>query len=102
VVDLATWIRGEWEPGGDEEKRWFSVPPEGDYDGHWLFRPRREKQLLLSKARRDRGDSPDVLVRGEDWAEKISYEVARLIGLPAAVTERATTIRRRDGQRVTG
>jgi hypothetical protein len=102
VVDLATWVRGEWEPGGDEEKRWFSAPPGAEYKGHWLFKPRREKELLLARARRDRGDSPDLLIRGEDWAEKISYELARMIGVPAAVTELATTIRRRDGQRVTG
>lgn len=102
VIDLATWVRGEWEPGGDEEKRWFSAPQDTEPRGHWLFKPRREKELLLAKARRDRGDSPDVLVRGEDWAEKISYEVAKMINVPAAVTELATTIRRRDGQRVTG
>lgn len=102
VVDLATWVRGEWEPGGDEEKRWFSAPTDSEYDGHWLFKPRREKQLVLAQARRDRGDSPDVLIRGEDWAEKISYEMATLITVPAAVTELATTIRRRDGKRVTG
>lgn len=102
VIDLATWVRGEWEPGGDEEKRWFSAPQSSEHRGHWLFKPRREKELLLAKARRDRGDSPDVLIRGEDWAEKISYEVARMINVPAAVTELATTIRRRDGQRVTG
>ena len=26
VVDLTSWIRGEREPGGDEEKRWFGAP----------------------------------------------------------------------------
>jgi hypothetical protein len=102
VIDLATWVRGEWEPGGDEEKRWFSAPEGAGYRGHWLFKPRREKELVLAKSRRDRGDSPDLLVRGEDWAEKISYEVARMISIPSAVTELATTVRRRDGQRVTG
>ena len=102
VVDLASWTRGEWEPGGDEEKRWFIAPPDGAYEGRWLFKPRREKELILSEARRERGDAPDILIRGEDWAEKVAYEVAKTIEIPAARTELATTVRRRDSQAVTG
>ncbi|MET4048871.1 MULTISPECIES: hypothetical protein [unclassified Rhodococcus (in: high G+C Gram-positive bacteria)] len=68
VIDLATWIRGESEPGGDEEKRWFRAPEGADRDEHWLFKPRRIKTLKLSK---ERGDAPDQLIRDEDWAEKI-------------------------------
>ncbi len=74
VVDLADWTRGESEPGGDEAKRWFIAPETSPHAGHWLFKPRRIKTLELSKERQHRGDKPDVLVRGEDWAEKISYE----------------------------
>ncbi|WP_245908852.1 hypothetical protein [Mycobacterium neglectum] len=102
VVDLTSWIRGEREPGGDEEKRWFGAPVEAPFEGHWLFKPRRVVELALSKERQDRGDRPDVLVRGEDWAEKISYELARLIGLPAATTELAQTTRRSDATLATG
>lgn len=102
VIDLATWTRGENEPGGDEEKRWFRAPEGADRDGHWLFKPRRIKTLELSKERRRRGDAPDRLIRGEDWAEKISYELARLIDLPAARTELATVVRLETSERVLG
>lgn len=102
VLDLAQWTRGEREPGGDEEKRWFTAPADGRHQGSWLFKPRREKALLLSRERQQRGDAPEQLVRGEDWAEKIAYELACAIAVPAAVTELATTVRRRDGQTVVG
>lgn len=102
VVDLADWVRGESEPGGDEAKRWFIAAESSRYAGHWLFKPRRIKTLVLSKERRRRGDEPDVLVRGEDWAEKISYEVAKLLAIPAAETELATVIQLRSHERVFG
>jgi hypothetical protein len=97
VVDLTSWTRGEREPGGDEEKRWFDAPAGTPFEGHWLFKPRRVVELELSKKRRELGDEPDILVRGEDWAEKIAYEMSRLIDLPAAITELAQTVRRTDG-----
>lgn len=91
VVDLDDgWVRGASEPGGDERKRWFHGPESSQYAGHWLFKPRTEKPLKLSKARQAQGDSPDVLISGEDWAEKVSYELALLVDLPAAETELAT------------
>ncbi|WP_042937634.1 HipA domain-containing protein [Rhodococcus sp. AW25M09] len=102
VVDLADWTRGESEPGGAEEKRWFTAPEASPHAGHWLFKPRRIKELTLSRERRARGDAPDLLVRGEDWAEKISYELARLINVPAAETELATVVRRFTGESVLG
>lgn len=102
VVDLADWIRGESEPGGDEAKRWFIAPEFSPHAGHWLFKPRRIKILELSQERRDRGDQPDVLIRGEDWAEKISYEVAMLLNVPAAETQLATVIQLRTDERVFG
>lgn len=93
VVDLDDgWTRGAPEPGGDERKRWFHGPDSSPHAGHWLFKPRTEKQLRLSAARQARGDSPDVLISGEDWAEKISYELAVLLRLPAARTELATVV----------
>lgn len=91
VVDLDDgWTRGAPEPGGDERKRWFRAPDSSPHAGHWLFKPRTEKSLPLSRVRQVRGDRPDVLISGEDWAEKVSYELALLIGLPAAETELAT------------
>lgn len=102
IVSLADWTRGESEPGGDEAKRWFIAPESSRYTGHWLFKPRRIKTLKLSKERQRRGDKPDVLVRGEDWAEKISYELAKLLAIPAAETELATVIQLRTHDRVYG
>lgn len=102
VVGLDAWTRGEREPGGDDEKRWFHAPDGSVHSGHWLFKPRTEKTLELSKARQHRGDRPDTLVAGEDWAEKVSYELATLIGIPAAETELATVVRLADNKRVQG
>ncbi|MCV7198172.1 hypothetical protein [Mycobacterium angelicum] len=102
VVDLADWTRGESEPGGDEAKRWFVAPEASRHAGHWLFKPRRIKALKLSKRRRLLGDEPDVLVRGENWAEKVSYELAKLLLVPAAETELATVVQLRTHQRVYG
>jgi hypothetical protein len=105
VVDLTAtgWVGGEREPGGDESKRWFIPPEASPYAGReWLFKPRRTKELLLSKERQQRGDAPDILVRGDDWAEKISFEVARLISLPAATTELALSMQLSDNQSVRG
>ncbi|MGV8871767.1 MAG: hypothetical protein ACOH2Q_04520 [Rhodococcus sp. (in: high G+C Gram-positive bacteria)] len=102
VVDLADWTRGESEPGGAEEKRWFTAPDASPHPGRWLFKLRRIKEQTLSRERQARGDLPDLLVRGEDWAEKISYELARLIDLPAAETQLATVVRRETGESVLG
>jgi hypothetical protein len=105
VIDLAAtgWVRGEREPGGDESKRWFIPPDSSPYAGReWLFKPRRTKELLLSKERQQRGDAPDILVRGDDWAEKISFEVAQLMGVPAATTELALSVQLSNNQPVRG
>ncbi|MCT7292953.1 hypothetical protein NVV99_18640 [Rhodococcus sp. PAE-6] len=102
IVDLGDWTRGESDPGGDEAKRWFRAGDCSPYAGRWLFKPRTEKTLPLSRKRQALGDEPDVLVGGEDWAEKISYELAKLIRVPAAETELATVIRSTDRRRVWG
>src|SRR3979409_797236 len=52
------------------------------------------KTLKLSKARRQIGDKPDILVRGDDWAEKISLELSRRVAVPAVVTELALAVDR--------
>lgn len=102
MLDLAAWTRGEREPGGKEEKRWFDAPVDSEFAGRWLFKPHREKVLALSEDRAARGEPPDVLVRGEDWAEKIAYELAQILHVPAVVTELATAVRTRDGKRLRG
>lgn len=102
IVDLAGWTRGESEPGGDEAKRWFVAPESSSYAGHWLFKPRTEKLLTLSTERLERGDKPDVLLGGENWAEKITYELAKVAEVPAAETELATVVRLQDGRRSVG
>lgn len=102
VVDLDDWTRGEREPGGDEEKRWFTPPDTHALEGRWLFKPRTVKSLALSKAALERGDSPAPLIGGEPWAEKISYEIARLLGLPAARTMLASVTRLRVGEHLLG
>ena len=43
-----------------------------------------------------------MLIRGEDWAEKISYELAKLLAIPAAETELATVIQLHTSERVYG
>lgn len=95
MVDLSSWVPGEREPGGDERKRWYKAPSGSEYEGHWLFKPRRIKEVPLSQKRLQRGESPDVLVRGDDWAEKIAYELSQLIEIPSAITELATLVRDR-------
>lgn len=48
------------------------------------------------------GDTPAVLVRGDDWAEKIAYKLARQLVLPSVVTELASAVRIQDSVTVTG
>jgi len=86
VVDLSAWRRGDTEPGGDEAKRWYTSP---DDESRWLFKPAMTKELKLSKARALRGDSPDILRMGDDWAERVSFELATLLEIPAASSELA-------------
>ncbi len=70
VLDVTDWpVRAE-EPTGDDEKEWLESP-----DGHlWLFKPRV---------------THDGWNQGEDWAEKISGEVASTLSVPAAKIELA-------------
>lgn len=102
VIDVSAWKRGDREPGGDEAKAWFEAPSDDPYTGgSWLFKPPTTKVLKLSLEREARGDSPDEYRRGEDWAEKISFELAVSLGLPAASTDLAH-FDRPDGTRIDG
>jgi hypothetical protein len=89
VVDVSGWTRGEPEPGGDEAKLWLSAPDDFPLGGRWLLKPRKLKVEKVSKARLQAGESHGVLVGGQDWAEKIAYELADLLEIPAVTTELA-------------
>lgn len=89
MIDVTEWSRGDREPGGDEAKVWFEAPSDYRLSGKWLFKPPTVKELKLSAERQARGDKPDQYRRGEDWAEKIAFELAVLLGIPAASTELA-------------
>lgn len=102
IFDLDKWTRGEAEPGGDEEKRWFHPPSDHDLISRWLFKPRTVKELKRSKAAIKSGDIPKMHVGGEDWAEKVAFETARLLHMPAAETQLATVTRLTTGARVQG
>lgn len=82
IVDATHWRIVSNEPAGADEKIWLEDPRD---ERRWLFKP-----VLAKDGRR----------QGEDWAEKISSEVARLIGVPAAPVRLA--IRWEHGTRVEG
>lgn len=68
VIDASSWEVESVEPGGQDPGTWMV----DDVGTRWLFKP--------AAVRGDRR-------QGEDWAEKIAAELARLIGLPAAFVE---------------
>ena len=76
IVDVTAWRdRGE-EQLGSKPKRWLDGP-----DGRrWLF-----KESTSNRTR-----SGARYLRGEDWAEAISADIGRLLGLPTATVELAT------------
>lgn len=80
VIDPGAWIRGENEPGGDEEKRWFRALEGVGRDGHWLFKPRRIKTLKLSSGTSFADVGPEratSLVMGVLYADHLA---GRLLG----------------------
>lgn len=90
IIDVSAWPKRDWEPGGEDEKVWLQDPrgAEADQDHgigrdntetvltsrDWLFKPVVEK---------------DGRRQGEDWAEKITSEVAALMRVPSAPIELA-------------
>ena len=70
VVDAEAWSLVDDEPGGGDEKQWLRAS-----DGaKWLFKPRTEHADWS---------------QGEDWAEKVTAELAIQLGVPAARVELA-------------
>jgi hypothetical protein len=71
-VDVSSWRVRDEEPAGDDEKVWLTAPDGRD----WLFKPVTEHTRL-------------GFVQGEDWSEKVSSEMAALLGVPCATVELA-------------
>lgn len=69
-LDVSAWREGREEPVGREEKAWL-VDEAGV---SWLFKPVTQHET------RD---------QGEDWAEKLTSELAAMVGVPAATVELA-------------
>lgn len=68
---MTDWALAEPESAGGDEKVWLQAA-----DGvRWLFKPRTEHETWAE---------------GEDWAEKISAEVGRALGVHVALVELAT------------
>ena len=65
IIQVASAMRSDVEQLGSKPKFWFKH--EGE---NWLFKEARENT-------------------GEDWAEKVASEIARLLGLPTHHTELA-------------
>lgn len=66
IMDVTTWTAMADEPQGGKTKSWLLMP---ETRQHWLFKPRAQG--------------------GDDWAERVAAEVARLLGLPCPVVELA-------------
>lgn len=70
VAIVDSWDLLYAEGSGGDEKAWLRDPDRCE----WLFKPRTEH---------------DGWAQGEDWAEKITSELAALLGVPAARAELA-------------
>jgi hypothetical protein len=72
VWDVSGWEVAADEPGGQEEKLWLVEPETGV---RWLFKPPTIKNGFR---------------HGEDWAEKVSSHLAKLISMPCAEVQFAS------------
>jgi hypothetical protein len=75
-IEISDWLPGGFEQLGTKPKMWLREPESKQM---WLFK---------STTRNNRTDGTSYL-KGDDWAERIATEVARLLGLPVAETELA-------------
>jgi hypothetical protein len=79
--DVSEWTFLNEEPMGEPGKRWLVEPGSEDENGvgvRWLFKPVRVQN-----------DRRGPFLQGDDWAEKVAAELAKLIGLPTARVELA-------------
>ncbi len=69
IIDVSAWLPDRDEPMGSKRKLWLVDPDKG----RWLFKFRRTQ--------------PCGVPAGEDWAEKLAAQIARLMGIPCADVE---------------
>lgn len=82
-MDVSDWELLEIEPRDSKPNmEWLlqprSIEPRADTQARWLFKPKtrqRHRSVTFSK--------------GDDWAEKMAGEIARVLAIPSAVIELA-------------
>lgn len=72
--DVSGWVALDWEQRGGGRNLWVVDQNEG----RWLFKP------VASHTSRG-----ELVLTGEDWAEKLAAEIAHALGVPAAHVELA-------------
>jgi hypothetical protein len=87
IYDVTHWLVTDVEPGGEDVKYWLRGAAGEVEEQSWLFKQVTMKEIPA------KGGGTRSYRQGEDWAEKVSSELAGLINLPAARIELAT----RDG-----
>lgn len=87
TYDVTDWLVTDVEPAGNDVKYWLRGPAGEAEEQSWLFKQVTVKQIPA------KGGGDRRYQQGEDWAEKVSSELARLVNLPAARVELAS----RDG-----
>ena len=76
IVDVTSWRAIGDEQLGTKPKRWLMRP---DSDERWLLK-------YVTHSTRNDGSQYQ---KGDDWAERVAFGVARKLGIPAARTELA-------------
>jgi hypothetical protein len=87
IYDVTEWLVTDVEPVGNDVKYWLLGAAGEAEEQSWLFKQVTIKQIPA------KGGGDRLYQQGEDWVEKVSSELARLINLPAARVELAN----RDG-----
>ncbi len=77
-INVSKWVRVGDEALGTKRKVWLESP-EPETAGHWLLKYR------TTNTHADGSTHP----KGDDWAERVAYGIARVLGLPAAQAELA-------------
>ncbi|MCY4134892.1 MAG: HipA domain-containing protein [bacterium] len=75
-LDVSDWPRSGREELGTKPKRWLTNP---DTQERWLMKYATFNEPHGSPGYR----------KGDDWAERVAYGVARVLGIPAALVELA-------------
>lgn len=83
TYDVSDWLVTDFEPGGDDVKYWLLGAAGEAEEQSWLF-----KQITIKDVPA-KGGGMRPYRQGEDWVEKVSSELARMINLPAARVELA-------------